>query len=100
MIACTYVCVVCNVVMDFFEDDQASDQGPPESIIIPPSNHSWEVRHLLLSLSLSLNPFMSLFPFLSMLNSLPPSLSLSMSLSLPPPPPPPPSHSISLFFVY
>ena len=32
------------IVMDFFEDDQSSDQGPPESIpIMAPSHHSWEV---------------------------------------------------------
>ena len=34
---------VIYIVMDFFEDDQASDQGPTESIVIPPSSHSWEV---------------------------------------------------------
>jgi hypothetical protein len=33
-------------VMDFFEDDQASDQGPTESIVIPPSSHSWETAQL------------------------------------------------------
>jgi hypothetical protein len=36
-----------NAVMDFFEDDQSSDQGPPENIpIIPPSQHSWETAQL------------------------------------------------------
>ena len=30
--------------MNFFEDDQSSDQGPPESIpIMAPSHLSWEV---------------------------------------------------------
>ncbi|CAI8041195.1 GATOR complex protein WDR24 [Geodia barretti] len=37
---------VIYIVMDFFEDDQASDQGPTESIVIPPSSHSWETAQL------------------------------------------------------
>jgi WD40 repeat protein len=35
-----------SAVMDFFEDDPASDQGPPESIVIPPSSHTWETAQL------------------------------------------------------
>ena len=33
-----------NAVMDFFEDDQSSDQGPPDNLhIIPPTQQAWEV---------------------------------------------------------
>lgn len=33
-----------HAVMDFFEDDQTSDQGPPDNIhIIPPAQQTWEV---------------------------------------------------------
>ena len=41
----TFTMVIIIAVMDFFEDDQNSDQGPPDNIhIIPPSQHSWEVH--------------------------------------------------------
>ena len=37
------VCVP-NAVMDFFEDDQNSDLGPPDNLhIIPPTQQAWEV---------------------------------------------------------